>query len=145
MQLSELLVGDGAWGSSSCAPRSGTPTNDARSASAPGSPRSTRSQVTIELEDGEQIEYRKLALATGSQPVMPSIPGLDLPGVHPYRDPEHCEAIREAACGEVEHAAVIGGGLLGLEAARGIQAQGCPVTVVHIVDRLMGRMRANAR
>jgi len=94
---------------------------------------------TVVVEGGEELEYHKLALATGSQPVMPPIPGLELPGVHPYRDPEHCEAIRAAASGEVDHAAVIGGGLLGLEAARGIQAQGCSVTVVHILDRLMER------
>jgi nitrite reductase (NADH) large subunit len=94
---------------------------------------------TVVLEGGEELVYHRLALATGSQPVMPPIPGLDLPGVHPYRDPEHCEAIRQAASGEVGHAAVIGGGLLGLEAARGIQAQGCSVTVVHILDRLMER------
>jgi len=71
---------------------------------------------------------------------MPPIAGIDLPGVHPFRGPEDCEAIRTAAAtGGARHAAVIGGGLLGLEAARGIAAQGCDVTVVHLLDRLMER------
>ena len=70
--------------------------------------------------------FDKLVLATGSQPLMPPIPGIDLHGVHPFRDPADCEAIRRAAATAAsKRAAVIGGGLLGLEAARGIAAQGC--------------------
>jgi nitrite reductase (NADH) large subunit len=91
------------------------------------------------LDDVEELAYGQLVLATGSQPLMPPIPGIDLEGVHPFRGPGDCEAIRGAAAGGAEHAAVIGGGLLGLEAARGIAAQGCAVTVVHLVDRLMER------
>ncbi len=94
----------------------------------------------VRLDDGGTLAYGRLALATGSQPLLPPIPGIELPGVHPFRDPEDCERIREAAAsGEVKNAVVIGGGLLGLEAARGIVAQGCPVTVVHLMDRLMER------
>jgi nitrite reductase [NAD(P)H] large subunit len=92
----------------------------------------------VELDDGGVLPYRALVLATGSNPLMPPIPGIDLPHVHPFRGPEDCEAIREAASGAA-HAAVIGGGLLGLEAARGIASQSCPVTVVHLMDRLMER------
>jgi len=92
----------------------------------------------MELEDGSTISYRGLALATGSQPLMPPIPGIDIGGVLPYRYPADTSAIAEAA-ESAAHAAVIGGGLLGLEAARGIQARGCPVTVVHLMDRLMER------
>jgi nitrite reductase (NADH) large subunit len=91
------------------------------------------------LDDVEERVYGQLVLATGSQPLMPPIPGIDLDGVHPFRGPGDCEAIRIAATGGAEHAAVVGGGLLGLEAARGIAAQGCAVTVVHLVDRLMER------
>jgi nitrite reductase [NAD(P)H] large subunit len=91
------------------------------------------------LDDGQEIAFDKLVLATGSQPLMPPIAGIDLPGVHPFRGPEDCEAIRSAAAGGAKHAAVIGGGLLGLEAARGIAAQGCAVTVIHLLDRLMER------
>ena len=92
----------------------------------------------LELEDGEELRYERLVLATGSRPLMPPIEGLDLPGVHPFRGPEDCEAIRAAAAG-ARRAAVIGGGLLGLEAARAVAAQGCAVTVVHLMDRLMER------
>ena len=91
------------------------------------------------LDDGQELGFDRLVLATGSQPLMPPIPGIDLPGVHPFRGPEDCEAIRAAAAGGAQRAAVIGGGLLGLEAARGIAAQGCAVTVIHLVDRLMER------
>jgi nitrite reductase (NADH) large subunit len=95
---------------------------------------------TVELDDGETIPFARLALATGSLPLLPPIPGIDLDGVFAFRGPEDCDAIRSAAASaEVRRAVVIGGGLLGLEAARGIVAQGCPVTVVHLMDRVMER------
>jgi nitrite reductase (NADH) large subunit len=93
----------------------------------------------VVLDDGLRLGFEKVVLATGSRALMPPIAGIDLPGVHPFRGPEDCEAIRVAAAGGARHAAVIGGGLLGLEAARGIAAQGCAVTVVHLLDRLMER------
>ncbi len=92
----------------------------------------------LELSTGDTLGYDKLALAIGSQPLLPPIPGIDLDGVYAYRGPSDTAAIRAAAA-NASHAAVIGGGLLGLEAARGVQAQGCPVTVVHLMDRLMER------
>jgi nitrite reductase (NADH) large subunit len=92
----------------------------------------------LELDDGTVLPFDRLALATGSQPLMPPWPGIDLPGVHPFRGPEDCESIRAGARG-ARSAVVIGGGLLGLEAARGTAAQGCPTTVVHLMDRLMER------
>jgi nitrite reductase [NAD(P)H] large subunit len=92
----------------------------------------------VELDDGSELSYATLVLATGSNALLPPIPGIDLPHVRAFRDPDDCDAIREAAR-HARHAAVIGGGLLGLEAARGIAAQGCPVTVVHLMDRLMER------
>ena len=95
-------------------------------------------QRVVGLGDGSLLAYDRLALTTGSDPLMPPIPGIDLPGVHPFRDTADCAAIR-AAASEARCATVIGGGLLGLEAARGIAAQGCPVTVVHLMDRLMER------
>jgi nitrite reductase (NADH) large subunit len=91
------------------------------------------------LDDTDELRFTQLVVATGSQPLMPPIPGIGLDGVHPFRDPADCEAIRRAAASGIERAAVIGGGLLGLEAARGIAAQGCAVTVVHLLDRLMER------
>lgn len=91
------------------------------------------------IDDTDELGFTQLVIATGSQPLMPPIPGIGLEGVHPFRDPADCEAIRRAAASGIERAAVIGGGLLGLEAARGIAAQGCAVTVVHLLDRLMER------
>jgi nitrite reductase [NAD(P)H] large subunit len=91
------------------------------------------------LDDTDELHFDELVIATGSQPLMPPIPGINLEGVHPFRNPADCEAIRGAAASGIERAAVIGGGLLGLEAARGIAAQGCAVTVVHLLDRLMER------
>ncbi len=91
-----------------------------------------------ELSSGEQLDFRWAVLATGSDPLMPPIPGIDLPGVYPFRGPEDCVAIATAAQ-QARHAAVIGGGLLGLEAARGLAAQGCEVSVVHLMERLMER------
>jgi nitrite reductase (NADH) large subunit len=93
---------------------------------------------TLALSDGAVRSFERLVLATGSTPLLPSVAGIDLENVHAYRTPQDCEAIREAARG-ARRAVVIGGGLLGLEAARGIQSQGCPVTVVHLLDRLMER------
>jgi nitrite reductase (NADH) large subunit len=84
------------------------------------------------------LPYATLVLATGSNALLPPIPGIEREHVHPFRGPEDCDAIRGAAAG-ARQAAVIGGGLLGLEAARGIASQGCPVTVVHLMDRLMER------
>jgi nitrite reductase (NADH) large subunit len=92
----------------------------------------------VELDDGGVLPYATLVLATGSNPLLPPIPGIDLPHVHPFRGPEDCEAIR-AAARDARQAAVIGGGLLGLEAARGIASQRCAVSVVHLMDRVMER------
>jgi nitrite reductase (NADH) large subunit len=100
---------------------------------------------TASLGGREEIRFEHAVLATGSEPLMPPIPGIELPGVHAFRSPEDCDALRAAADataaanGSGRPAAVIGGGLLGLEAARGIAARGCRVTVVHLMDRLMER------
>jgi nitrite reductase (NADH) large subunit len=90
------------------------------------------------LDDGEALRFDRCVLATGSDPLVPPLPGIEREGVHAFRGPEDCVAILEAAS-RAGHVAVIGGGLLGLEAAYGLAAQGCPVTVVHLMDRLMER------
>ncbi|MBI2684527.1 MAG: NAD(P)/FAD-dependent oxidoreductase [Actinobacteria bacterium] len=87
---------------------------------------------------GERIAYGALVLATGSTALVPPIPGIDKRGVEVFRTPEDCGAILAAAA-EASRVAVIGGGLLGLEAAWGLVAQGASVTVVHLMDRLMER------
>ncbi|MDW8223300.1 MAG: FAD-dependent oxidoreductase [Gemmatales bacterium] len=80
--------------------------------------------------------YDYLVLATGSRPFVPPIPGRELPGVFVFRTLDDCLAILEAA-EEAARAVVIGGGLLGLEAARGLHGRGVQVSVVEIAPHLM--------
>src|SRR5690606_15876759 len=83
-------------------------------------------------------EYDKLLVATGSAAWFPPIAGLDKDGVFAFRTLDDTrELLRRSAAGP--KAVVIGGGLLGLEAARGLQVQGCEVTVVHLGPTLMER------
>ena len=86
--------------------------------------------------DGTTAQYDKLVIATGSSPIMIPIPGHKLPGVLVYRDLDDVEAMLTAARKHAK-AVVIGGGLLGLEAAAGLHEQGMQVTVIHLDDRLM--------
>jgi nitrite reductase (NADH) large subunit len=90
------------------------------------------------LADGSALEFDRAVLCTGSDPLLPPLEGIGLPGVFVFRDPADCDAIA-ARARSARQAVVIGGGLLGLEAARGISGLGCPTTVVHLVDRLMER------
>ena len=88
--------------------------------------------------DGTQAHYDRLLLATGSQPFVLPVPGHDLPGVITYRDIADTKAMIEATRAH-RHAVVIGGGLLGLEAANGLNVRGMSVTVVHLADWLLER------
>ena len=89
---------------------------------------------------GESIsaEYDRLIMATGSNPFILPIPGKDLKGVLAYRDIADTQAMIDAAL-IYKHAVVIGGGLLGLEAANGLMKRGMQVTVVHVMPTLMER------
>ena len=89
---------------------------------------------------GEKISagYDRLLLATGSTPFMLPIPGIDLEGVIAYRDMADTQAMIDAAA-RFKHAVVIGGGLLGLEAANGLMLRGMNVSVVHVMPTLMER------
>jgi nitrite reductase (NADH) large subunit len=90
----------------------------------------------VKLASGATIPYSKLVLATGSRPVVLPIPGRELPGVMTFRDLRDVDVLKSAGkC----NAVVIGGGLLGLEAAYGLAKAGAKVTVVHLMDRLMER------
>ena len=89
-------------------------------------------------EDGRATGYDKLILATGSSAFIPPIPGVDKKNVHVFRTLDDTRALLEQARPGLR-AAVIGGGLLGLEAARGLQVRGCEVTVVHLMETLMER------
>ena len=88
--------------------------------------------------DGTEAGYDRLLLATGSNPFMLPVPGIDLPGVVAYRDIRDTDEMIEAAS-RYRHAVVIGGGLLGLEAANGLKLRGMDVTVVHLMPWLMER------
>ena len=88
--------------------------------------------------DGSRTRYDRLLLATGSNPFVLPVPGHDLPGVVSFRDIADVEVMLEAAK-HYRRAIVIGGGLLGLEAANGLMKQGMDVTVVHLSDTLMER------
>ena len=93
---------------------------------------------TVTAADGTQESYDRLLLATGSNPFILPVPGAALDGVLSYRDIADTNAMIAAAA-KYKHAVVIGGGLLGLEAANGLKARGMNVTVVHLMDWLMER------
>ena len=100
----------------------------------------TRRIVRADNADGSvtEAEYDRLLVATGSTPFILPVPGKDLQGVIAYRDIADTNAMIEAAL-KYTHAVVIGGGLLGLEAANGLMLRGMQVTVVHIMPWLMER------
>ncbi|MFB9280020.1 nitrite reductase large subunit NirB [Cohnella cellulosilytica] len=92
----------------------------------------------VTTDKGIALEYDKLVLATGSDPFMLPLPGADKEGVIAFRDLKDCETMIEASK-RIKKAVVIGGGLLGLEAARGLLHLGVDVSVVHINGYLMDR------
>jgi nitrite reductase (NADH) large subunit len=96
-----------------------------------------RAARTVTSATGEVVAYDKLLIGTGSDPVTIPLPGHDLEGVIAYRDLEDTE--RMMAMGPGARVVVIGGGLLGLEAAAGMAARGVSVTVVHLMGHLMER------
>jgi nitrite reductase (NADH) large subunit len=97
-----------------------------------------RVKRVVLAEDGTEAPYDRLLLATGSNPFILPVPGTQLQGVITYRDIADTNAMIEAAKTK-KHAIVIGGGLLGLEAANGLRARGMEVTVVHVMPWLMER------
>ncbi|WP_170359405.1 nitrite reductase large subunit NirB [Ruegeria arenilitoris] len=96
-----------------------------------------REMKVVEGENGH-VPYDKLLIATGSAPFIIPVPGKDLPGVISYRDLDDTNAMIDAAA-KGGNAVVIGGGLLGLEAAAGLAERGMTVTVVHLMGHLMER------
>ncbi|WP_277185119.1 NAD(P)/FAD-dependent oxidoreductase [Caballeronia sp. BR00000012568055] len=97
-----------------------------------------RARRIVRSEKGVEAHYDRLLIATGSKPFIIPVPGCDLPGVIAFRDIQDVEKMLDAAR-DHRHAVVIGGGLLGLEAANGLQRQGMSVTVVHSSESLMDR------
>jgi nitrite reductase (NADH) large subunit len=92
----------------------------------------------VVADDGTEADYDRLLIATGSTPFILPVPGKELEGVISYRDIADTQAMIDTARTH-QHAVVIGGGLLGLEAANGLMLRGMQVTVVHIMPWLMER------
>lgn len=97
-----------------------------------------RTAKTVTSASGRVEAYDRLLLATGSKPFILPVPGKELDGVVAFRDIRDVETML-AASETHRHAVVIGGGLLGLEAANGLAKRGMDVTVVHLADSLMDR------
>src|SRR5437867_10861798 len=93
---------------------------------------------TVTGDDGSLTPFDKLLIATGSTPLIPPMDGVKKEGVFVFRNLDDTRALLDCAA-PGKKAVVIGGGLVGLEAARGLQVQGCDVTVVHLMDTLMER------
>jgi NAD(P)H-dependent nitrite reductase large subunit/NAD(P)H-dependent nitrite reductase small subunit len=97
-----------------------------------------RRRRVVRSQKGVELPYDRLLLATGSTPIVLPIPGKDLDGVVTFRDLADVDAMLESAR-RYKTAVVIGGGLLGLEAASALLRRGMDITVVHLFDTLMER------
>ncbi|MGG7603672.1 NAD(P)/FAD-dependent oxidoreductase [Massilia sp. BKSP1R2A-1] len=97
-----------------------------------------RRRRVVRARSGLEVGYDRLLLATGSSPFIVPVPGSKLAGVIGFRDLDDVDTML-AAAGRGGHAVVIGGGLLGLEAANGLLRRGMAVTVVHLTDSLMNQ------
>jgi nitrite reductase (NADH) large subunit len=92
----------------------------------------------LKIVGEESVTFSKLVLATGSAPLRLKVPGADLAGVHTFRDSRDVDLLLTLAARK-RRVVVVGGGLLGLEAAYGLAKAGAPVTLIHLMDRLMER------
>jgi nitrite reductase (NADH) large subunit len=97
-----------------------------------------RTAKIVKSANGLEAAYDKLLIATGSEPFIIPVPGKDLEGVISFRDMKDVNVMEEAIT-KYKDAVVIGGGLLGLEAAYGLQRRGMKATVIHLMDTLMER------
>ena len=97
-----------------------------------------RPRKQVHTQKGMVVNYDRLILATGSKPFIPPITGIDLKGVMSFRDIYDVNQMLEYTQNK-KNAVVIGGGLLGLEAAYGLKRRGMNVTVLHLMDRIMDR------
>ncbi|MCH7333953.1 nitrite reductase small subunit NirD [Acinetobacter modestus] len=97
-----------------------------------------RTRKVVHTQKGESVDYDRLIIATGSKPFIPPVQGVDLKGVISFRDIYDVNTMIKY-CETKNNAVVIGGGLLGLEAAYGLKQRGMNVTVLHLMDRIMER------
>lgn len=97
-----------------------------------------RTRKVVHTQKGESVDYDRLIIATGSSPFIPPVQGVDLKGVISFRDIYDVNTMIKY-CETKKNAVVIGGGLLGLEAAYGLKQRGMNVTVLHLMDRIMER------
>jgi nitrite reductase (NADH) large subunit len=128
LELSDIMLNDFAWYEA----------NGVRLYSGDAVERIDRARRTVHSATGVSVRYDRLLLATGSSPFVPPIPGVNLPGVLSYRDISDTKAMMQAAA-PGRRAVVVGGGLLGLEAAAGLAQRGMQVSVVHLAGWLMER------
>lgn len=101
-----------------------------------------RAARRIDCDNGYSVGYDQLVFATGSRAALPPLPGIDLPGVVAFREMADVARLQQAA-GRGEQVVVLGGGLLGLEAATALAARGATVTLVHRAPQLMNRQLDN--
>ena len=92
----------------------------------------------LKIANEESVAFSRLVLATGSTPLRLNVPGAELAGVHTFRDSRDVDLLLTLAASR-KRVVVVGGGLLGLEAAHGLAKAGAPVTLIHLMDRLMER------
>ena len=92
----------------------------------------------LKIANEESVSFSRLVVATGSTPLRLNVPGSDLAGVHTFRDSRDVDLLLTLAA-QKKRVVVVGGGLLGLEAAHGLAKAGASVTLIHLMDRLMER------
>ncbi len=92
----------------------------------------------LKIANEESVAFSRLVLATGSTPLRLNVPGSELTGVHTFRDSRDVDLLLTLAASR-KRVVVVGGGLLGLEAAYGLAKAGAPVTLIHLMERLMER------
>ena len=138
IMLSSVLAGDKALDEIVINSRDWYAANGIRLVTGDAVTKIDREAKTVTAESGLCVSYDRLLIATGSKPLAPPIPGLGLPGVCAFRDIADVDKMLEAARTK-KRAVVIGGGLLGLEAAWGLKQRGMSVALVHLMPTLMER------